>query len=272
MSTLIDLLKFEGKEINHLFEKASIEGKGTPQEVSDRRENALNIFLKKYFPFPYRVTKGNIRDSYGKDSMSIDCVLLNPSHPHTTTNEAQYSIILADGVDVAIELKPNLNSESEIERSLTQIKSVKELTRVKSGFLSIGNKGTKEFKENSKKIPAVIFSNKTYKDKTLLFEKIVTFYEKNNIKREFQFDIIVINQDSLILNLKKDSYLHNEELGEGLYLFKYGELTIAAFLFYLNKFPQSQLRISSPVLEHYIKVKPERIQHVDELNVRLNQI
>ena len=33
MNNLIELLKFEAKNINNLFEQASIEGEGTPQEV-----------------------------------------------------------------------------------------------------------------------------------------------------------------------------------------------------------------------------------------------
>ena len=65
MNNLIKLLKIEGTEINHFFEKASFEGEGTPQEVSDRGKGTLTSFLKKYFPFPYRIAKGNIRDSYG---------------------------------------------------------------------------------------------------------------------------------------------------------------------------------------------------------------
>ncbi|CAM1355829.1 DUF6602 domain-containing protein [Tenacibaculum halocynthiae] len=272
MSTLIELLKFEGKEINHLFEKASIEGKGTPQEVSDRRENALTIFLKKYFPFPYRVAKGNIRDSYGGNSMSIDCLILNPSHPYTTTNESQFSIILADGVDVAIELKPSLNSESEIERSLTQIKSVKELTRVNTSLLDFGNKYTEKYKNNSKKIPAIIFSNKTYKDYSLLIEKAVAFYEKNKIKREYQFDFIVINQKCIIFNCKKDSYISFKEFGEGIYILEFGELTIAAFLFQLNAFPQSEMRISNPIINHYLKIKHSGGITFEKLNKRLAAI
>ena len=87
MNNLIKLLNSESDEINHLFEKAQIEGEGTPQEVSDRRENALTNFLKKFFPFPYRIAKGNIRDSFGKHSMSIDCIVLNPNHPYTTSDE-----------------------------------------------------------------------------------------------------------------------------------------------------------------------------------------
>lgn len=275
MSTLDDLLKFEGKEINHLFEKASVEGSGTPQEVSDRRENALTVFLKKYFPFPYRLAKGNIRDSFGQSSMSIDCILLNPNHPYTTNNDSQYSIILADGVDVAIELKPKLTSVIEIERALKQIKSVKELTRVKSGLINLGKKYSKEYEQTCKKIPSIIFSNETYSNYKILIEKIVNFYEKEKIKREHQFDMIVINEKIIILNCKKDSY-HNpkelEHLGEGFYTFEYGLNTISAFLLLLNKYPQSEIRISSTVIEHYIKLETTNVKYFKELNERLSRI
>ncbi|MFM2291775.1 MAG: hypothetical protein RIS29_1588 [Bacteroidota bacterium] len=81
---LLKLLEFESKEIQLSFEKASIEGEGTPQEVADRREIALvKAFVEKYFPFPFRITKGNIIDSNDNRSNSIDCIILNPSHPYT---------------------------------------------------------------------------------------------------------------------------------------------------------------------------------------------
>lgn len=107
MNKLSELLKVEAKEIAASFEKASIEGEGTPQEVSDRREEVVKGFLMKYFPFPYRVVKGNIIDSFGNRSNSIDCIVLNPSHPHTVDPlNGKASIIFADGVDFAIEVKP----------------------------------------------------------------------------------------------------------------------------------------------------------------------
>lgn len=274
MNDLVELLKIEGAEINHFFAKASLEGKGTPQEVSDRREAALTNFLKKYFPFPYRVTKGNILDSFGNRSASIDCILLNPTHPYTTSDDAKYSIILADGVDVAIELKPHLNSDIEIERSLKQVQTVKELTRQKGGVMkvSILNNVSDEYFATSMKIPCVIFGIETYKSIELLLEKIVTYYEENKISRSSQFDFIVINNQCLILNSKKDSYIYLKEIDEGLYVLNYGDLTISAFLMYLNKLPQSEIRISKSVLDEYLKVKPEDIKTYPNINERLKKI
>lgn len=274
MNDLIELLKIEGAEINHFFAKASVEGKGTPQEVSDRREAALTNFLKKYFPFPYRIAKGNIIDSFGKRSASIDCILLNPTHPYTTSDDSKYSIILADGVDVAIELKPHLNSDIEIERSLKQIQTVKELTRQKGGILKAEflDDVSEEYYSTSMKIPCVIFGIDTYKEINLLIEKIVSYYEKNKIIRSEQFDIIVINNNCLILNSKKDSYVHLKEFDDGIYIYYFGDLTISAFLMYLNLLPQSEIRMSKSVLNEYLKVKPENIITYELINERLQKL
>ena len=47
---LNELLIYEAKEIELFFEKARLEGKGTPQEVSDRREDIVKKLIEKYFP------------------------------------------------------------------------------------------------------------------------------------------------------------------------------------------------------------------------------
>ena len=94
MNKLIDLLRVETKEIALSFKKASIEGEGTPQEVSDRREAAIHKFMGKYFPFPFRIVKGNIVDSFGEKSNSIDCIVISPSHPFTVDIESDKASII----------------------------------------------------------------------------------------------------------------------------------------------------------------------------------
>ena len=63
-------------------------------------EEVVKRFLEKYFPFPFRIVKGNIIDSHGNRSNSIDCIVLGPSHPYTVDPvNGKASVILADGVD-----------------------------------------------------------------------------------------------------------------------------------------------------------------------------
>ena len=94
LNKLQELLRYEQKELQVGFKKASFEGYGTPQEIAARREELVSSFLTKYFPFPFRVVKGNISDSYGRNSCSIDCVILNPAHPYTIDNKNNRASVL----------------------------------------------------------------------------------------------------------------------------------------------------------------------------------
>ena len=179
MNKLIELLRTETKEIATSFEKASIEGEGTPQEVADRREEVVKRFLGKYFPFPFRIVKGNIIDSHGNRSNSIDCIVLGPSHPYTVDPvNGKASVILADGVDFAIEVKPDLAQKTEIERGLEQIRSVKRLRRVRTGFASKPDEI-----ERAKLIPSIIFSDSTYANVRTLVSNIVDYYVDNTVPK-----------------------------------------------------------------------------------------
>ncbi|MDD4151539.1 MAG: hypothetical protein PHR68_02915 [Candidatus Gracilibacteria bacterium] len=268
MDKLYEILKFEAEEINYLFEKASIEGEGTPQEISDRREIVVKKFLEKFFPFPFKVAKGNIIDSYGLKSQSIDCIILNPSHPYTISNEEKYSIIFADGVDVAIEVKPDMSSETEIIRSLQQIQSVKKLNKIRDGILLKSNHTT-DYLNNAKKIPTFIFGTKASKDIRLLIEKIVNYYVNNSVPKNEQFDYIIINNRFIIYNSRKDSYFNLNNNLEGIFFVEYGKMTLLYFLLLLNKIPKSEPTMSSSVLEHYIDNNDVTFKQFEDLNFKL---
>lgn len=249
---LIQLLEIEAKEIQLSFEKASIEGEGTPQEVADRREAALvKAFLEKYFPFPYRVVKGNIIDSYGERSNSIDCIILSPSHPYTIDpKNDKASIIFADGVDYAIEVKPDLANKEEIHRVLEQIQSVKKLKRKRNAIVFTDNY-TKEVIENSYRIPSFIFSAKTYVELRTLVSHIVDYYIDNRVPRSEQFDIISINNRVVLFNCRKNSYIDYGGY-EGICYAMTNENTLAVFLLYLNKIMKSEPELGMNVLKFYI--------------------
>ena len=51
MNNLQKLLRIQRNELLLSFQKAGIEGEGTPQEVSDRREKAIHKFLNVTFLF-----------------------------------------------------------------------------------------------------------------------------------------------------------------------------------------------------------------------------
>lgn len=261
MNKLLELLKIEAKEISTSFDKASIEGAGTPQEVSDRREMVFKNFLAKYFPFPYKIVKGNIIDTYGSRSNSIDCIVINPSHPYTVdSNNLNASIIFADGVDYAIEIKPDLSSKIEIQRGLAQIQSIKKLKRVRTRMFNEGN---------CEKIPAIIFAEKTYVESTLLLDHIVDYYVKNKVPQNEQFDMIVINNRFILFNVGGDSYIRLKDY-KGIVIAENNENTMALFLLYLNSLPRAEALVSESIIKLYLKDIKLNLKisqkHSDKLN------
>lgn len=48
MEDLLQLIKADAEELEIQFRRASVQGRGTPQEISDFRENAVQSFLSNY--------------------------------------------------------------------------------------------------------------------------------------------------------------------------------------------------------------------------------
>lgn len=261
-----ELLEYEYDELKLGLSKASIEGKGTPQEVADRREELFHSFFEKYFPFPYKITKGNIIDSFNKRSASIDCVILDPTHPYTIDKKNnKASIIFADGVDYAIEIKGDLASKEEIERALEQIKSVKELTRIKPDSLIEEDKS-----EYSHKIPTILFANKTYSDIGELIEKILSYYKENHIKRIFQFDIIIAGDYTIINSCKGQISFKGYE--RGIFFENTGKKTLAVLLYLMSNMPLVQHNFNEPIYNLYLDKIFFSASYSDEWNGILDEI
>lgn len=270
MSELIELLKIEYDDIRARFKKASIEGKGTPQEIADRRENVMNDFFRRYFPFPYKVTKGNISDSLGKRSNSIDCVILNPKHPNTIdAMTGKASMILADGVDYAVDIKGDLKNKDEVYRVLDQFYSVKQLERVRKSHVADLFEGEKY--PYYAKIPCVIFAMETYANIETLLGHICTYYEEKQLSREYQVDIIFAG-DYVILN-GVENYIEIDDCKE-FCVFKAESEGLGVLLFLMNCFPLSEdsmfSSVTMPYLENVLK-DYDKIE-CEEINKRIREL
>lgn len=273
---LLQLLEIEAEKLAVEYKQASIEGKGTPQEVADRREADFISFLRKYFPFPYRIVKGNIIDSYGRNSASIDCIVLNPSHPYTVDPQNdKASVIFADGVDFAIEIKPKLNSESEINRGLKQLRTVKQLRRVRDGVI-LKNRLTEKQKEMVKTIPTLMVSDETYVNIRQLIEKIVNYYVINQVTQIEQFDYILINNRAVIMNSRPEWYNYTPDSNgdsdhkRQIVFWEGGAKSLGWFLFEMNKMHRSEPLLSESIMSIYLKeTAPETLKTFEDLNAKL---
>lgn len=255
MERLIANLRYESGKLASEFSEASNIGSGTPQEISDYRENSFSSFLERFFPFPYRIAKGNIWDSNGGKSSSIDSIVLNPVHPYTIDSQNKFRVILADGVDAAIELKPDISSKVEMERALRQIQSVKKLRRARPPVFYASAK-TEKLLTHICQIPSFIFSTKAHDDIGKTYKLIQTKCKEFEIEKLDQPDFLVVNNRGIIYNHKVDD-ANKAELGkgrkEGLYYYEqYNEDTLAMFLFMLNSIYPSEIPVMSKMLPYYL--------------------
>ena len=261
----IKLLEIEYKELKLGLSKTSIEGKGTPQEIADRREELFHTFFEKYFPFPYRITKGNIIDSNNNRSASIDCVILDPSHPYTIDKKNnRASVILADGVDYAIEIKGELSDKDEIIRALNQIKTVKNLTRVRNGIVL-----QKDQNKYTYKIPTIIYAERTYSNIETLVENILTYYKENRIKRLYQFDVIIAGDYTIINSCKGIISCNNSK---GIFIEKTGNRTLAVLLFLMANMPLVQPIMNENIYNIYLNNVLQDASYSEKWNKILEDI
>lgn len=266
----MELLKIEYGSIKQRFKTAGIEGQGTPQEIADRRENVMTDFFRRYFPFPYKIAKGNISDSLGGHSNSIDCVILNPKHPNTidlVTGKA--SMILADGVDYAIDIKGDLKDKDEVYRVLDQFYSVKKLERVRKSHVEELFKGEKY--PYYGKIPCVIFAMETYANIETLLGHICKYYEEKNLDRRYQVDIIFAG-DYVILN-GVENYIEIDGCKE-FCVFKTGAEGLGILLFLMNFFPLSEDSMFGSVTMPYLRNVLEDYNRIEceGINKRMREL
>lgn len=262
--SLLDHLKFEAQQIAIEFEKASLQGKGTPQEVADFRELYFHSFISRYFPLPHKIAKGQIFDSYGHRSDSIDCLVLNPCHPNTVDRGGKFSAIMADGVDLAIEIKPDLSRNAELKRGIKQAQSVKKLRRVSEGIVIMSER-QEALREFTKQIPTFIFALEAKKNLVDTALEMREIFKSENIPENEQVDYIVVLNQGIIFNCVLAESCNWVAAKKAVYLEMWEDLTLAAFLMKMNQVFHAVPHILPPVLNHYLaNIKPARLGTLNE--------
>ena len=256
MQTLFDFLRLEAAELRTSFLKASVSGRGTPQEVADFREHAVQSFLERFFPFPYRIAKGSIRDAHGNSSDSIDCVLCCPDHPHTVDSHGKFQLLLADGVDAAIEVKPDIANRVELERGLAQGISVKGLRRVQSGL--IHHSPESQFGQYAHRVPYFIFAMKAKADPLDTGREIVAYYKEWETPRLDQADAVCVNDVGLFVNIQTAEMYPwgvpppgDEKCG--WWFTEWGDSALIGFLMHLHMVPHARMKMQEELLFPYLK-------------------
>lgn len=267
MNDLYALLREEALQLSSEFRKASIQGRGTSQEVAEFRENAVQAFLARYFPFPHRIAKGKVRDSFGSIAASIDCVICAPNHPYTVSVRDKFSLLLAEGVDSVIEVKPNIADRAELHRALEQGLSVKKLRRATSSMThEYGILG-----EWSRRVPFGVFAMQCKAAPIETGFEILEFYETRGVDPLDQADFIAVNDVCVFSNFI-DKSLNTWKVAEAGYLNHqgwfyegWGQDSLVGFLTRLHQVAHAGIKMQEDVLPRYLKPREEDLFKIVDL-------
>lgn len=256
MDDLYALLREDSIELEAKFRKASIEGKGTPQEVADFRENAFQEFISRFFAFPHRITKGKIRDTFGNISDSVDCVVCNPNHPYTVDSRGKFTLLFAEGIDAAIEIKPDIKSNEELVRGLNQGLSVKSLKRRKAPTLM---RGGWQF-DRAHHVPYVIFAMRCKSNPLDTLNEIAQFYKEKNTPPLEQADFIAVNGVGIFMNFVDESIFcwggqDASQEKTGWFFESWQNNTLAGLIWRLQQVAHASIKMQEDFLPHYLEPK-----------------
>lgn len=264
MNDLYDLLREDALQLSSEFRKASIQGRGTSQEIAEFRENAVQTFLARYFPFPHRIAKGKVRDSFGSIAASIDCIICAPNHPHTVSVREKFSLLLAEGVDSVVEVKPNIADKTELYRALEQGLTVKKLRRRTTSLLH----DSSPLCEWAKRVPFGVFSMQCKASPIETGFEILEFYSSRGVEPLDQADFIVVNDVCVFSNFV-DKSLNPWNMAEypnqvGWFYEGWAKDSLVGFLLRLHRVAHAGIKLQEDVLPRYLTPSAEaRFKVVD---------
>jgi len=252
MDDLYNLLREDALQLSSEFRKASIQGRGTSQEVAEFRENAVQAFLARYFPFPHRIAKGKVRDSFGNIAASIDCIICAPNHPYTVSTRDKFSLLLAEGVDSVVEVKPNIADKAELHRALEQGLTVKKLRRTTTSLLHEHH----PMSEWAQRVPFGVFSMQCKASPIETGFEILEFYSDRGVDPIDQADFIVVNDVCVFSNFVERSLNPWDVAGYpnqvGWFYEGWGSDSLVGFLLRLHRVAHAGMKLQEDVLPRYL--------------------
>jgi hypothetical protein len=197
----------------------------------------------------------------------MDVVLLAANHPRLRDADQNIETILADGVQCAIEVKPDLSDlpvdfgkdrkqKPEIVRALEQVQTVKKLRRYKTSVL-FRAKADPDVLAYAERVPTHILTCKT-RSLDELQDFVASYYLEKAIPIHEQVDVIVCLDAGLLINhkVRARSLAVNGTQIPLLVRVAHGSDTLAHFVRSVASDMGPEPRMSSPILAHYLANLP----------------
>jgi hypothetical protein len=252
---LFRTFEHEAESLARDFKRASTLGRGTASEVADHRENSLRSLLRRFFPAPHHVAKGQAIDVKGRRSASIDCLVLSPAHPNLIDSDGKFSIILAEAVDFAVEAKGDL-TVPELKRFFGQALSIRQLERTGVGILGISfDKPDRDaFAQAARRIPVFCYCMSSSLTAQRIVQEIIQWVDSSSISPFERPDAIVVHDRFIILDTSSRASAGRilmPQRAPGLWIIEDGTRSLGQFLLLACGVPGAQVPIDTPMLSRY---------------------
>lgn len=255
INPVIGAIKENMKEIQIIFDETVEEFKKDRKNTGDSKEFSVNEFIERFLPSSFNTRKGRI---YNMESSSneIDCVILGPNHPLLITPKRK--VIIAEGVFAAIEVKPDISTltrNSEFNRSLIQIQSVKKLSRRICTY-----NFSKPYDLKPYTIPSIIFS-KTCGSLEDTTQYMISCNNHNYILSEEIPDIVLSLDKGIIyhsMNIEKSilsDWVKDKNIIGEIYLCIYSDKSediLSLFIFLLLSLKPAQPLLNDFIIKDYL--------------------
>jgi hypothetical protein len=235
-------------------------GRGTSQEVADHRENAFRALIARFFPAPYQIAKGQVLGVDGARSSSIDCVVLNPAHPHLVDAQGKFTLILADGVDFVVDIKGRLDG-AELSRLLAQCRSVKQVVRSQTSL--VFPQRSSGLGEASLRIAFYAYCQESVLTPETLAGHIRQWVRENEVSPLERPDAIAVHDQGIYTDLSSPASVAYRRVtgtaddatlaavGNSQFWLETGDLTLGAMLVMMSDTVPAVASLQAPILQRY---------------------
>lgn len=243
------------EELGREFGRASRLGSGTAQEVADHREAAFRALIERFYPRPKIVTKGQILPVSGPKSNSIDCIVLNEAHPNLVDAGGKFSMILADGVDFAVEVKGRLDG-AELDRCLKQGLSVSRARCSRTPIVPMVTKQARDFGvARSTVVPFYSYWHEQALSVETMCHRIRDWVLTDQIDPLDRPIAYAIHDRGVLVDTTAPHSLSmylEPFFGAGLVWIERGDLTLGLFLVFLDRGMNAVLPDTASVFQRYV--------------------
>jgi hypothetical protein len=176
-------------------------------------------------------------------------------------SNGKFELLFAEGIDAAIEVKPDISSSAELSRGLKQGLSVKALRRTTEPTMNLIPWSL----ERSRRVPYIMFAMRCKADQVDTGREVTAFHRDNQTAPIKQDDFMVVNKVGIFMNFLDVSmfnWLNAELVDRTQWFFEdWREDALTGFLWRMQLVAHASIKLQDDVLPRYFHATRIRALH-----------